>query len=380
MKLIYAHDGTNSYDELFINSLRHKYDIWVLTFHPTPSYIPEEIEIIKMPDLVPTTDLYPFDGARKHILTPVRAVTFKKYVSKVKADVLIGNWATTYGVYAAYSNFHPFVLFIWGSDILVFPKFAAFKALAKYALRKADIVVVDSDVQKRAAVRLGCDSNKILAFPWFDSSRFESEVKRKSEVRKELGWSEDDIIIISMRNHNPIYGVNYLVEAIPLILRQEPKAKFLILGEDVYSNTRLTLQFKQRLKNQIVEGRVKFLGMVPHRDVVKYLSASDIYISTSLSDGTSASLLEAMTCSVPPVVTDIPANREWIQDGWNGYLIPTRNVNQLAKKIIYLAKNEEIGRETGKKALETVRAKVNWERSIETLNDAIMRCFNRVSN
>ena len=375
MKLIYAHDGLESYDELFINSLRHKYDICVLTFHPNPSYIPEGIEIIKMPDLVPTTNLYPFDGARKHILTPIRAVTFKKYVFKVKADVIIGNWATTYGVYAAYSNHHPFVLFIWGSDILIFPKFAVFKALVKYALRKADIVVVDSDVQKRAAIKLGCDSSKILAFPWFGSSRFESEVKRKSEVRKEFGWSEDDIIIVSIRKHNPIYGVNYLVEAIPLILREEPKAKFLILDEG-----RLTSQLKQRAKKQIMEGRVKFLGRVPHRYVAKYLSVSDIYISTSLSDGTSASLLEAMTCSVPPVVTDIPANKEWILDGWNGYLIPTRNSNQLAQKTIYLAKNEEIRREIGKKALETIKAKVNWQRSIDTLNDAIMRCFNRVSN
>jgi len=375
MKLIYAHDGINLYDELFINSLKDKYDICVLTFHPAPSHIPEGIEIIKMRDLIPTINLYPFDGARKHILTPIRAATFKKYASKVKADVLIGNWATTYGVYAAYSNHHPFVLFIWGSDILIFPKFAVFRSLAEYALRKADIVVVDCDVQKRAAMKLGCDSNKILTFPWFDSNGFEREVKRKFEAREELGWSTDDIIIISTRKHDPIYGVNYLIEAIPLILNQEPKAKFLILDEG-----RLTSQLKQRSKKPIVEGRVKFLGKVPHRDVFKYLGVSDIYVSTSLSDGTSASLLEAMTCSVPAVVTDIPANKEWIQDGWNGYLIPTRNVNQLAQKIIYLAKNEEIRREIGEKALETVRAKVNWQRDLESLDDAIMRCLNRVSN
>jgi len=375
MKLVYAHDGTNLYDELFINSLKDKYDICVLTFHPKHNHIPEGIEIIKMPDLIPTINLYPFDGARNHILTSARAVTLKKYVSKVKPDVLIGNWATTYGVYAAYSNHHPFVLFIWGSDILIFPKFAVFRVLAKYALRKADIVVVDCDVQKRAAVKLGCDGRKILAFPWFDSDCFEREVKRKFEAREEFGWSKDDKVIISIRKHDPIYGVNYLIEAMPLILRQEPRAKFLILDEG-----RLTSQFKQRTKKLIAEDRVKFLGKVPHRDVVKYLSVSDIYVSTSLSDGTSASLLEAMTCSVPSVVTDIPANKEWIKDGWNGYLIPTRNVNQLVQKIIYLAKNEEIGWEIGKKALETVRAKVNWQRSLETLNDAIMHCLSRASN
>jgi len=375
MKLLYAHDGINLCDELFINSLRHKYDISVLTFHPNPSRIPQGIKIIRMPDLVPTTGLYPFDGARNHILTPVRAVTFKKYSYRAKPDVIIGCWATTYGVYAAYSNHHPFVLFIWGSDVLTFPKFIPFRVLVKYAIKKADIVVVDSDVQKRAAIKLGCQSNKILAFPWFDSDALEREARGKSEVRKELGWSEDDVVVISTRTHNPIYGVSYLIEAIPLILRQEPRAKFLILGEG-----RFTSQFEQRTKKYGVEGRVKFLGRVPRKDLIKYLNASDIYVSTSLSDGASASLLEAMTCSISPVVTDIPANTEWIQDGLNGYLIQTRNSNQLAQKIVYLARNQEIARKIGEEALETIRAKVNWERSLQTLNDAITCYLNKTPN
>jgi len=183
------------------------------------------------------------------------------------------------------------------------------------------------------------------------------------------------LVIISTRRHNPVYGVNYLSEAIPLILRQEPRAKFLILGEG-----RFTSQFRKRTMKQIDEGSVKFLGNVPHKDVAKYLNISDIYISTSLSDGTSASLLEAMTCSLPPVVTDIPANREWILDGWNGCLIPARNVPQLVQKVIWMAEKEETRLEISKNAFETIRTKVNWQRSMEALNDAIMRCYNRMSN
>ena len=367
IKLIYAHDGVSLYDELFISSLREKYDIHVLTFHPTPRHIPQGIEITTMPDLVPATNLHPFEGARKHILTPIRALTFKKYASGVKPDALIGCWATTYGFYAAYSNLHPFVLFVWGSDVLVFPwKFVPLRTLVRYALRKADVVVVDSDVQKKAVVRLGCESDKILRFPWVKLNGFESNVKQKFEGRKELGWTEDDIVVIGMRDHNPVYGVNYLIEAIPFILEQESKAKFLILGEG-----ELTSQFKQRVRKQIAQGSVRFLGKAPHEDVAKYLNAADIYVSTSFSDGTSASLLEAMACSTTPIVTAISGNKEWIQDGWNGYLTPTRDVNQLAQKIVFLAKNEEVRRKMAKNAFETVRTKVNWQRNIATLNDTI---------
>ena len=320
-----------------------------------------------MPDLVPATNLHPFEGARKHILTPVRAPTFKKYASRVNPDVLIGCWATTYGFYAAYSNLHPFVLFIWGSDVLIFPwKFFPLRTLVRYALKKADIVVVDSDVQKKAAIRLGCANDKVLKFPWVKLNGFESNVKRRSEVGQELGWNEDDIVIISMRGHKPIYGVSYLVEAIPSVLRKESKAKFLILGEG-----ELTSKFKQTLRKHIVRGYVNFLGKVPHRDVAKYLNAADIYVSTSFSDGTSASLLEAMACSITPVVTAIPGNKEWIQDRSSGYLIPTGDTKQLAQKIIFLAKNEKLRQEMAKNALEAVRARVNWQRNIALLNDAI---------
>jgi glycosyltransferase involved in cell wall biosynthesis len=51
------------------------------------------------------------------------------------------------------------------------------------------------------------------------------------------------------------------------------------------------------------------------------LSQTDIYVSTSLYDGTSVSLLEAMGSGAFPIVTDIPSNREWISPGQNGFLV-----------------------------------------------------------
>jgi len=373
IKLVYAHDGTSTYDELFIDSLRDKYDVHVLTFHPTPCHIPRGIKVTKMPDLVSATNLHPFEGARKHILSPIRSLTFKKYASKLGPDVVIGCWATTYGSYAAYSNLHPFVLFVWGSDVLILPwKFFPLRTLVRYALKKADIVVVDSDVQEKAVIRLGCDSNKILKFPWVKLNGFESNAKQRSKVREELGWTEDDTVVISMRNHKPIYGVTYLIEAIPSILKHEPKAKFLILGEG-----ELTSDFIQRLKIYIVQGYVKFLGEVPHRDVAKYLSAADIYVSISFSNGTSASLLEAMACSTTPVTTAIPGNKEWIQDGWSGYLIPMGDAKQLAQRIIFLIENRELREKMAKNALDTVRAKVVWRKNVEMLNDRILRMISQ---
>jgi glycosyltransferase involved in cell wall biosynthesis len=367
VKLVYAHDGISSYDELFLKSFRDKYEVYVFTFHPSPNCVPKGIKIVKMTDFIPETNLHPFEGARKHLLTPLRAHALKKNINKVKPDVLIGCWASTYGFYSACSNFHPFILFVWGSDVLVFPKkYFPLKPLVAYSLRKADVVVVDSEVQRRAAVNLGCEPAKIVKFPWVNLNGFKRDEAQRRKIRRENGWSDDDIVVISLRFHRPIYGVEYLIDAIPRVLAKNKNVKFLILGEGPLTNT-----FKARMDGFMRSGHVRFVGVVPHDKVVDYLSAADIYVSTSFSDGTSASLLEAMACSLAPVVTEIFGNMEWVEDEANGLLVPVANSEKLAEKILLLANDYKLRMALQEKAAETVRARVNWRKNMQKLTKII---------
>ena len=362
-KLIYAHDGISTYDKLFLDSFKEKYEVYVLTFHPSPTRIPQNVKIIKLKDPLPQTELHPFEGMRKHLLTPVRAQLFKREVKRIKPDILIGAWASTYGFYSAYSNFHPFILFVWGSDVLILPKkYFPLKPFVVYSLRKADIVVVDSEVQKEAAMTLGCTPQKIVKFPWVDLTSFKKNEKQRKKLRRNLGWSKDDIVVISLRNHRSIYGVEYLIDAIPYIVKKKQNVKFLILGEGP-----LTEIFKKKMRPFMKSGHVKFLGIIPHSKIADYLSVADIYVSTSFSDGTSASLLEAMACSLSPIVTDIQGNREWIKNGINGLLVPVANPEKLTEKILLLADNYELRRKLQLKAKETVKTRVNWQKNISLL-------------
>ena len=365
--LAYAHDGVSVYDELFLNSLKERYDVYVLTFHPSPLHIPSGIKTIQMRDPLPETNLHPFEGMRKHLLTPVRALLFKKNLLRVKPNALVSCWASTYGFYSAYSNFHPFILFVWGSDVLIFPrKYFPLKPLIVYSLRKADVVVVDSEAQREATMKLGCKPQKIVKFPWANLNGFKSDENQRGKIRREDGWTDDDIVVISLRNHRPIYGVGYLINAIPHIIKKNKNAKFLILGDGP-----LTKVFKAKVEKFIKSGHVKFIGIVPHERVANYLSAADIYVSTSFSDGTSASLLEAMACSLPPVVTEIHGNKEWVEDGANGFLIPVANSEKLVEKILLLANDRKLRKRLEAKAEETVRTRVNWRKNIQGLTKII---------
>ncbi|MEM2995176.1 MAG: glycosyltransferase family 4 protein [Candidatus Bathyarchaeia archaeon] len=367
VKLVYANDGISSYDELFLKSFMEKYEVYVFTFHSSPNCVPKGVKIVKMKDFIPETNLHPFEGMRKHLLTPLRAQTLKKNLKKVKPDILIGCWASTYGFYSAYSGFHPFILFVWGSDVLIFPeKYFPLKPFIVYSVRKADMVVVDSEVQRQAVINLGCKPVKIVKFPWVNLSLYKRDEMQRRKMRRLCGWGDDDVVVISLRHHKPIYGVEYLIEAIPHVIKKNKNVKFLILGEGPLTNT-----FKAKMERFIRSRHVKFVGAVPHDKIVDYLSAADIYVSTSFSDGTSASLLEAMACSLAPIVTEIPGNTEWIKNEANGLIVPVANSEKLTEKILLLVNDYKLRMVLKEKAVETVRTRVNWEKNMQQLTRKI---------
>jgi glycosyltransferase involved in cell wall biosynthesis len=173
-------------------------------------------------------------------------------------------------------------------------------------------------------------------------------------------------VIISTRWHRPIYNVECLIQAIPQIVKEIPTARFLILG-----NGDLTEMLKETAAKMGVGANVRFMGRVPFDEMESYLKMADIYVSTSLSDGTSASLIEAMACKVPAVVTDIPGNREWITDGGNGLLFPTKDSRTLADKIIRLSKDEDLRNALAERAFQTVCEKADWQRNSKLLDKLI---------
>jgi glycosyltransferase involved in cell wall biosynthesis len=258
-------------------------------------------------------------------------------------------------------------LFVWGSDVLVFPrKYFPLKPFVVYSLRKADLVLVDSEVQKQAVIKLGCEPAKIVKFPWVKLDEFKRDEIQRQKVRREYGWGDNDIVVISLRYHRPIYGVEYLIDAIPRVLAKNNNVKFLILGEGPLTDT-----FKAKVDVFIKSGHVRFVGAVPHDEVAAYLSAADIYVSTSFSDGTSASLLEAIACSLAPVVTEISGNMEWIKDGVNGLLVSVADSEGLAEKILLLASDYKLRRVLEERAVETVKARVNWQENMQQLTRII---------
>ncbi len=371
--IAYAGVGKSVFDFFFLNHLAKNNYVYLLTFDEKPYSAPQNVHVVRMrepfhPSVSPMKGLYTYAASF------LRSILLRRYLNSIKPDVLITSWAISYGFYGALSNYSPNILLVWGSDVLTKPKVFPLRFIAKYALKKANAVVADSKTEAAACVSLGYNPQRIVKFPWVDLRPMLWEVEKnvglqerdRKAFRQSLGWLESDPIIISTRWHEPIYDVESLILAVPYVLQEVSNARFLILGSGS-----LTQNLKKRVHALGVENNVRFLGRVPYSEMAKHLTMSDVYVSTSLSDGTSASLLEAMICKLSMVVTNIPANREWLEHEKSAAFVPCSDPKSLAENIVKLLKDEDLRRSLGTRAYQLVLEKADWEKNSKLLDDLI---------
>ena len=169
-------------------------------------------------------------------------------------------------------------------------------------------------------------------------------------------------MVISTRRLNPIYNLEMLIRAIPLVREQVPQARFIIVGDGAQK------EHLESLATSLgVSENVKFIGWVPHDELPNYLASADVYVSTSVSDGASVSLQESMACELPPVVTDLPANREWIKDGENGFIVPIDDPQALAERIAYLIENKEVRDRFAKEGRKIIKERADYEKEMSKM-------------
>lgn len=259
---------------------------------------------------------------------------------------------------------YPFLLTSWGAEVLSLPHAnAIIRSVARAVARKARFVTVDAYCLKKIWVKAGVPQSKIKVIPFgVNLSTFNPDI-HAFPIRENLGIKEDDIVVISTRaldNHH--YNVECLIRAIPLVIRKCQNAKFIIKGEGP-----LKAYFQNLTEKLKVSDHVRFVGLTQHHEVAQYLAAANIYVSTPFIDTTSVSLLEAMACGLPPIVTDIEGNREWIKDGENGLLFLPQNSEALAEKIIQLINDEDARRNFGERCFQIVKQRASWESCVNKM-------------
>lgn len=227
-----------------------------------------------------------------------RVPAVRRRVAELAPDIVHAHYVTSYGMLGALCGRRPLALTAWGSDLLVSPReSAAVRWLTGAVLRRAALITADSrDVLEAiAAYRPRARLEEI--FWGADTTRF----RPLPAAQRAPGFH-----VASLRSWEPNYRIETIVHAFALLHADGPATLHLFGGGAGEAALRALVE-------QLALGdAVVWHGLVPATDLPQRLAACSVSVSVPASDATSVSLLESMACGLPVVVSDLPANRQWV--------------------------------------------------------------------
>jgi L-malate glycosyltransferase len=164
-------------------------------------------------------------------------------------------------------------------------------------------------------------------------------------------------------------GLYDLIESSRIVCKKYPYTKFILIGSGtIFDN------LKKQVSKFKLEDNFIFTGFLNKSQIIEYYQNATIFILPSYREGFPTSLMEAMSCGIPSIATNVEGNFELIQNGENGLLVPPKNPEKLAESIISLLDNEKIRSKIGRNARDHIVKNYDWE----TITDGFEKLYNQL--
>ena len=253
---------------------------------------------------------------------------------------------------------------LWTSGDL---KLRLYEKLESVVMKRAGKVVGVSEKIVSQLKGHNIPDEKLVVIPnGIDVSEFRLEHDIMA-LRDELNIPSDHLIVGSLGRLVEQKGYVYLIESIRQIMSDFPKVTVLVAGEGPLKSELLGLISKYQLNNNI-----KLIGF--RSDRARLLQLFDIFVLSSLDEGTPMALLEAMATGLPCLVTDVGGNRNVIENGVDGILIPPGETNLLTNMLLKLLNNKSLRDRLSAGASKKIEA----EYSSETMRDRYFNIYNEL--
>jgi L-malate glycosyltransferase len=204
----------------------------------------------------------------------------------------------------------PIIITAWGGDILVIPnKSILLRKMVKYDLKHAQAYTSDSLYMSEEIKKLTNTTNKPLI-----TVNFGVDLPTESLDKKN--------IIYSNRLHKDFYRIDKIINAFNLFSEKNPDWKLIIAGEGDETD-----KLKKMAAQCKYSSSIEFVGWVDKNTNQSYYNQAKYFVSVPTTDATSVSLLESMASGCIPIVSDLQANREWVQNGINGIIVNDVNTD-----------------------------------------------------
>jgi glycosyltransferase involved in cell wall biosynthesis len=359
LRVLYISTKGGIHDYRFLEKLVKDNEVLFLHYSRKPMI--NEINSIPNLKIISSKPLFGANPLLSHLLH------FKKIVKSFKPDIIHSGYVWQVGILPAIIGFHPHLSMVWGSDVLIEPdKNPVIKIMVKKVLTQCDHIQCDAEFVKDKMIKdFAISPDKITVFPWgIDLNLFRPLDKNK--CREHIKAERDDFIVIFTRPLEQVYDISSMIKGFGLFAENKKDVKLLI-NTDGSQRDLLKGLITDDLKD-----KVKFNGWTKYSELPVYFNAANVYLSTSLSDGTSLALLEAMACRLGIIVTDLPANHEWVDDN-NGFIIPTGTPGKVREKLEYYYNYRQILEEHGVRNLQVAMERADWDKNYLRLKEIYSR-------
>ncbi len=261
-----------------------------------------------------------FDPERDKLRYLWNARAVVRLVRQINPDILHAHYVTSNGVLAAASGVHPLVVSVRGDDVNHRTRIWFARRLIRYVLRRADLMNPVSAELEEKILALGCQRSRVLRLTQGIVTAHFMIARRQRRA--------GPVRMICTRPLAPEYQGDRILRALAVLAQRRGDWEFTFAATGPLEGI-----LRQKVDHLHLSDRVRFLGGFTQAVLPSLLADADIYVSASISDGTSPALLEAMASGVFPVVSDIPANREWLTGEGDCLLFAPNDVAQLVQTL-----------------------------------------------
>ena len=262
---------------------------------------------------------------------PVSMLRARRLIKKLKPDIVHAHYVTSCGLTAMVCGFHPTIVTVHGSDLTIAIKSRVWRILLKKVFEFSDRVnTVSKDLQNMTE-SLGISSDKIETLTLgIDTEKFKLVARPGIEKVRPLR-------LVCTRRLESVFDHHTIIDALAMLKERGVEFEMTFAG-----GGSLRDELTHHVKDVGLDKCVRFAGRVDNDKLPELLGRSDIYLSASLWDGASLSLLEAMATGLFPIVSDIKANSAWLENGVDGLLHKVGDPGDLAECIVRLYDSPEL--------------------------------------
>ena len=241
-----------------------------------------------------------------------------------------------------------------------------------FGRRFAKMITVSEAVKREVSKREWIDPDKIVTIHNGLDPNIYRGGERTLQIRTELGLTKEHIVLGTVASFRPIKGQLYLVEAIKNIAGKYPNIRVVFVG---YNDTEYFHAVLRRVGELGLGEHFIFTGA--RSDIPDLLSIFDIFVISSVNEGFSNAIIEAMAACKPIVAPDSGGNPESVQDNFNGLLFRACDSLSLSEKLGLLISDPEKRRVMGCRGSDTVEKNFHYRKMIKKFGNLlkeVVRC------